>query len=297
VHGKPRFRGATARLAVIAFSLITEACGDDPASAPIRGDDLLPYLSGEAAVAIQRYGEFPAVRTEAWRDEIFGTFAAEIAVAWIQRFLGQIVGVLERDRGAPIDVARLRPCSRQFYAQSAYGPLPSVATEAVQRIAGPHWVVPFCVGADQQVSVSVSVFAESVDAAGVNVFVVGVAPHKSAPMQPEDAAVDVATRTRRRVARVPELVAIEYGMTPQFALWRVTLDRPVSVRSLESLARWDASEVYLAISENWSSTLLAKDPADVAQPVDTVPGVLPPLPITRRVEIPASLTPIAVVNQ
>jgi hypothetical protein len=273
--------------------------GDEPTSGPIRGEDLLPYLSGEAARAIQQYGEFPAIRTDAWREEIQSTIATEIATTWIQRFLGQIVSALEKDRGAPIDIARLRPCSRQFYAQSAYEPLPS-APEAVQRIAGPHWVVPFCVGAEQQVSASVSVYAESVDdtsyAAGANVFVVGVAPNKSAPLRPGDAALEVATRTGRLVARIPELVAIEYGMTPQFALWRVTLDRPVGVRRLQSLSAWDASEVYLAISESWSSILLAKDPADVAQPVDTVPGVVPPILITRRAEIPAPLSPITVVK-
>jgi hypothetical protein len=115
-------------------------------------------------------------------------------------------------------------------------------------------------------------------------------------LRPGDAALEVATRTGRLVARIPELVAIEYGMTPQFALWRVTLDRPVGVRRLQSLSAWDASEVYLAISESWSSILLAKDPADVAQPVDTVPGVVPPILITRRAEIPAPLSPITVVK-
>ncbi len=277
-------RQLTYRAAAMPFvallAVTTGSCSDSVSrsvSEPSRVSLLQSSVVGNAARSVSVNGSFPVVSTQlSSRPEISAEHAASIAALWLKRFNAAVIKPFERDRGSPIAIKSLRACGRYFYENSAYEP-PSPATpEWVRRVAGAHWLIPFCAGADQQMSVSVSVYADDSfrpsasddpDPHGVDFFAVAVPTGFGAPAAPENVTIFVAARTGRRIREIPELVSRGYGSAPQFAVWRVVLDTSVTVRGNSTGTDYTTSELYVRIVDGWSLAMFAERPS--AQPNET----------------------------
>lgn len=220
--------------------------------APASGD-LPAFVSGEAAQALSGNGEFPRTgEGKSGRVEIVEADASRMAIRWVQQFASWIVPSFEAARRGSIHLDQLRPCGRNFYVQSAYGNQAATAPEIVRRMIGPHWLIPFCQGGENAMTIAVSAFATMTaatgaadpDPSGADIFPYPAPVGGRIPWYPEDAAREVASRTGRRVTRVPDLVGVGYGWSPQSAVWRIVLDAPIQVRLHSGLTQ-SATELFV----------------------------------------------------
>jgi len=185
--------------------------------------------------------------------------ARELAEAFRVIHLPMIVQVMEKDRGAGINVSQLRVCGRTYYAEPTVEPLPPTVGGAFRRAYGPHWVVSLC-GRSGVPEVSVSVAAYATDLGledgrliypqfegGMFFSSVGipVGSPEGVPGYPESAVASVATKTGVRVSKTPRLVTLPRTMA-QLSYWTLELERPAIVRSLTTgRARADANIFFL----------------------------------------------------
>lgn len=285
------------------FTLVMACAVEEPASVG-HLSPLESVLTGNAARALSADGTFPvAASAQGNRKEIDQQRATELAAAWLRTHINYVIlHVLETDRGAPIALSKLKPCGRAFYENSLFEALPLEAPDVVQKIAGSHWVVPFCEGSDQQLSVSVSVYASDIATAppsnqpsstGVDYWVVAIPPGRRAPAFPEDVALFVADKTGSRITEVPELISTGYGSAAQFAAWRVALESPVSIRGPAGSTRL-TNEVFVRIWEDWSLSLFADLGGETGISSDAAPFRDQRIPLTRRAGAPSRLQPITV---
>lgn len=159
-------------------------------------------------------------------------------------------GLLEHDRGAPIDFTSLHVCERPVYEFSSMNDFPPEAAGVLRRAWGPKWAVTLC-GTDGTVQVSIGIPDNPTDlvlengslvrtrtqgggydynAAGVPLrFPYGL------PLSPEDAVAHVFQLTGQRIVTTPaaynQLDDSGGEELPLCASWRLSVEAPVSVRS------------------------------------------------------------------
>jgi len=219
-----------------------------------------PYTVGEAANDLDAAGHFRSAGILAPRPGIIDPERAKVlAVAYAARFGKGLSGPLEREHGSHINFAALTADSRVYAAQSPYADtLPSLVAPGTKKRYGPFYMVLLRDPEGPVLSVAVSAFNAALleDARGIirfmhlagnDFFPVGVPKGQVSvmPMSPEQATKLVFDRTKTRISKVPELVLPAAPYVPQFARWRIGLESPVAVRTLDSGGSYATRELYV----------------------------------------------------
>jgi hypothetical protein len=265
------------------------ACGADSSSAPIPLDaaDIRAYVSPAVAAGLDGQNRFPQAHPESEKyPQITGEQAAEMAVAFARTFAPYIRPYLERQHGAGIDFHSLEVVSPAYYAATPYRDIPEEMHPGLRNGLGPYYLVYLGRDGAPVLSVGVAAFTGAkVEGgrlvlpvySGADIEAQGVRRGEgfSMPFSPENAVRHVAAATGSRAAAVPELVMPDHEFVPQYARWKITLDRPVQAHVSRTRQGRQTREVYVGLRGELSI------PAD-AQPerITQVDG-----PTGRRFEV------------
>lgn len=242
---------------LLAVSATVAAGCDGGITTPAEVPDVRPYVTGAAAAALAADGTFafPAPASPTGRAIVGPERARLLAASYVLSAGTNLVRYWEDDRGRRIDLARLQPNARVFYAATPYAPFPEGYHPAFGHAFGPYYLVRMMEGGTPAVMVAVAAYATQVE--------IGADGMISRPVQsgseflsrgvpvdagravptPEQAVVRVGRLTGARVQAVPELVVPGWPQGPMEALWKLTLDRTVPVRT-KGGRRLDTRHLY-----------------------------------------------------
>lgn len=221
--------------------------------------DVRAHVAGEAAENLTAEGKFvlPPPRQEPF-PQISAAEAAEQAVVHMRMFGPLVRKYLEEQHGAPLDFARLEADPRVYYATTPYEQtIPPDFHPGLRKNLGPYYLVVLRSSGRPVLSVAVSAYnTDFVVRNGELHFPVNhgnnfmpqgahVGREFSMPVSPERAVQIVAEATGARVVAVPALSLPQQTYVPQFARWRIALDRPVRVRGVETGQVRDVRELYV----------------------------------------------------
>lgn len=239
---------------------------------PISSARLREHVHPAAHHFITSAGEFDfGNRQTSEIHEISSDRAAELALA-AARFLGPMNRTyLERMRGARIDFAELEVYPRVFYAETPFEAPPAGVPQGFRNAVGSFYLVYMV--ADGEAVMSIAVSARATDAQiqedglirlpiehGAEFMLQGLVRNEgfSMPPLPEQAAVMAAAATGSQVTSLPKLVLPDASFVPQYARWRITLDRTVAIRGAETGSRKDVKELYVGLRGELSTPLDAQ---------------------------------------
>lgn len=248
VRLRPVPRRSVPLLAALIFLVACDAGAAPPTEVGAAPPDIGPYVTGEAAAALSGEGTFPYAGPTDDRGErmISPERAGELALGYVRAFGQFFHRSWERDAGRAIHLASLRADPRVFFAEAPYGRFPDGPFHPGYRKAyGPVYLVTLTDGRSPVLLIGVSAFNVDVGVderglavtppVGGNEFVsFGIPSDTNAyvPLTPERAVERVAVRTGARISRTPALAQMSVAHHPALALWRLELDRPVSVRTV-----------------------------------------------------------------
>lgn len=290
------------RLALILPLLLAASCERSVTGLP-EVPDVRPFVTGAAADALASDGTFalsdPLAPGE--RPIVEPERARLLASAYVRSFGPTLLRFWKEDRGRAIDLERLQPLPRVYYAVTPYGPFPDGFHAGFTHAYGPYYLVPMTAGTAPELLVAVAGYATQVQIAADGKVVrpvqrgneflargVPVDPSAAFPT-PEQAVARVARATGALVEAVPELVSVGLPQGPFASLWKITLDRPVPVRTVDRRRRLETRTLYVgSLGEDLrisaaeqptvyaTSAIRADDTSDerVPQPVDVpiLPG-------------------------
>lgn len=326
-----RLQRPAIRTALAAWAVLLTACQDspvsEPATLPPTLETMRQYVTGEAATNLSATGQFQ-LRSPGSDDpaEITGEQAIALAALWPRQFGPWLHDHLESQRGGRIELTALMPCGDAAYAVSPYSPMEgALATkpevQAARRVYGPWWIISLCSrSGTPQLSVAVSAYSTDLriengeirlPALGGEWFSVEGIPSVAGAdflEKPERLVQRLALHTGARVSEVPELIIPDRrDGFPNHARWRVTLERPVSGRTISgrhatqvevySWRRPGAQELgFLVSSASQPARVSFRYPTNLAS---TAPG--DPLSYTegflmRRLDVPVSFEPVVLAG-
>jgi hypothetical protein len=117
-------------------------------------------------------------------------------------------------------------------------------------------------------------------------FVLGVPA--SVPVSPEHAVRIVAELSDARVSAIPELILPGRGFVPQYARWRIQLERPVTLRGEQTGRAYVGSELYVGLRGHVSTAAEAQPPGSLISDPDTRRSVT----VARRANLPLEFEPV-----
>lgn len=280
-------------------------CSDDGPAAPPPEPDMRGLVTAEVAATIDGTGHFvlryppppPLGPRERPRQDLLALAAA--FGPWAARGIG--FERIAEMRGAPIDLAALRPCGRAVYIATPFA-LPDGAPTWVHRSLGPQWIFPLCESATAPPAVTLIVAANTTtqlidgwpidppDSSGAPYMPIGVRLGESAPwMSAERAAAAVYRATGARIARVPEAAGTTDYVTEEATCyyWKLTVDRPVRVRGLASGTVSEVTDFFVFVVR---CMLVPEPPSGVLVATPTQPAFIRQLtavhPPVDTLEIP-----------
>jgi hypothetical protein len=260
-----------------AVTCIVAACASPDASAithPVSPSHLAQSVTSDVWRRVDGDNHFLLAQGESSAPaEIDGDSARRLAEAFWRHVGWSLAKGVSVDRGAPVHASDLQPCSRVFYARSAYESIPSQVPPVVAKVLGPHWLVGLCYGSTEEVLVSVSAHAIDIrestrpntfaHVGDGDFFVMGVPVGAQIPVPPEEVAVAVAEAVGRRVAAVPVLVSRPFPQDAVTAVWELTLDAPVTVTSYASQKSRLVSTLLAGALNGWQTIAYAVGRTDV----------------------------------
>jgi hypothetical protein len=247
--------------AILAAIVGLAACEGEPQTPePLYPGDVRTYVVPELAAELGPDGRFnlPAPPAEAY-PQITAQQAEEIAVAWVRTFGKYFHGYLESRHGRRIDLSSLRIGSPVYYATTPYTPVPPDVHPGIRNTFGPRYIL-YMVSPDgiPVVEISVAAFTEawvegktlrfpSRHGDDVLPTPIPVGRGFTMPVSPERAVQIAANASGARAALVPDLLLPERDYDAVFSRWKVTLDRPVTVRTAARGAGRIVRELYVGI--------------------------------------------------
>jgi len=229
----------------LAVAVVAHACGDPTAPRLALYPDITAVVVGEAAAALDGQGRFviaPEIGASAEGVPLVSSdYAAELAAAFVKSYGPAFQSSWERDRGRAVDLASLLPSPRVFPIQTPFERVPDVGCHpAFVRLFGSFYLMTLD---GQEPAVQMAVSAQTTEYSangsgdlvepsrtGADFFHEGISSDGTWVITPEQ-AVAVATRaTGALVAEVPELTRRNVSFSPTVALWRIALDRDITVR-------------------------------------------------------------------
>lgn len=257
--------GSRALVASFVFASIG-GCAD-PAALQRPAEAVAPYLTEQVRSALDASGRF--VVPQVAGDTLNASEGTELARA----FVGALGMFLEpewsHDAGVAVKAGNLIPCGNSLLARSIYDDTP-ISDSIVRYFAGPHWIVSFCERVSGAVvTVSVSALARQL---------VGMAPkdlpHNGRsgdflpmafapgllrmPIEPEGAAIEVAKRSGARVNSVPMLFERALPWVPARAVWRMRLERAVTLRGAKDQRPSSSNELYVGLNDGHTALVVMR---------------------------------------
>ncbi len=289
----------------------TLACAGEPlapAASTVTAGQLAAAVTGTVADSIDAAGQF--VLADRMRDdgtEITEQRARELAIAYWKTIEQELRIRAKRDRyGVPLS-ARLRICSRAFYAESGYDSLPTDLPVEMRRGLGPQWLLGLCNGDNQELAISVSSEATdlSVRADGTisilkngDFWDVGVPVGVRIPAWPENAAV-AAAAPGYRVSGVPVLRRRARNQVMFIADWYFPIEQEGEIRGLVSGVSRRVSALQFGIYSSFSDVKVLDAHPDFADEsrvevarVSLGGGNVRLVPITRRADVAFWIEPV-----
>lgn len=252
-----------AGVVLLPFALVLASCDGPGITGPGQIPDVRPYVTGAAA---ENLGDdalfvFPTPMSPSGLPIITPERARELAASDVLSFGPALIKHWEEERGRSIDISRLRPEARVFFASSPYALVPDGYHPATRRVLGPYFLVRMGTGSGPEVIEAVSAYNTDViikengkldlpELSGMHFVTAGIpldsprAGHPS-PLTPEHAVVLVSRLTGARVSMVPELMQIEFPHGPLYAVWKLTLEKPVRVRTAGGSRNVETTTLYL----------------------------------------------------
>lgn len=244
------------RMAFLLASVVV-ACGDG-------AEADLSHLTSRVRASVEPNGRF--VLAAQASGELSASQAIGLAVAYAHTAGVGLSGAWAQDRGEPVDAETLTSCGRAYYARSPFEQVDKEASAPLRRFVSPKWLTTLC---DESGHAVVSIAVPAVDTglrvtrgvienvADADFTSVGIpADIGAAPPDPEIAAREVAERTGRLVASVPELVLPPPPAAPQMAKWRILLHAPVAGKRADG-EQVTAREVYFGFLNTWRTVALS----------------------------------------
>ena len=254
---------------------------DSPTGALAPPPDIAAYVTGEAATALTSESIFPYAGPVVDRGEriISPEQAREQALAYAVASRQFMKPAWERIAERRLDVEHLDADPRVFFAESPYGRFPEGPYHPSHRKAwGPYYLVVLRNGVEAVVLVAVSAYNTdvSVDERGFlwtppiggGAFLsVGISADTTEfPFSlPERAVARVSARTGARVAAPPRLWLLDQGHHPALAVWKLSVDRPLSFRVKATGDVISTREVYVNGRSEWMVPA-QKQPSGTTQP-------------------------------
>lgn len=259
--------------------------------------DVRPYVTASLASKLDARGQFVLPPAPDMPDpQVNGEQARQLGLSTLRTFGSFNKTYFEQTHGAPIDLDHLTPAPRAYYAISPWEPRSNKDPLSVRKAWGPFYLVtfldpdgaPVLSGAIPAYSTDVGIDGNGRIRHGGNMtgfFLTGIDKDwgVSIPLSPEQAVAVASSATGARVAEVPQLVLPGLMYKPQWARWRLKLDRTVPLRSKDTGVQHHTAELYVGLRGE-ISVPGASQPGAV-----DVPGLgsgAPGLRLVRRVGIP-----------
>ncbi|HEX2092730.1 MAG TPA: hypothetical protein VHG28_10025 [Longimicrobiaceae bacterium] len=185
--------------------------------------------------------------------------AIELAKGAVRRIAPFLRPRLEEQHGGPIVFEALTADSRAFFAGSPYVDVPADVHLGLRNLHGPYYLIYFrTVSGEPVLSVAVAAHTQASYRNGHivtgfedgNDFILqGIPSGKGeiAPVLPERAVEIVGSALGAKIVAVPELIAPDRGYAPQFARWRISMDRPIVVRGKETGEQRAVRELFVGL--------------------------------------------------
>lgn len=252
------------RAAVVAATVVIASGCDGVTGGPKvpEPESLALFLSGAAANQLQPDGTLliANVPVAGSRPQISEVQARQLAAAFIATHLAGFRPVLERDRGASIDITGITVCPRVFYAESPTEELPDEMPAMYHRLYGPKWLTTLCTPSGEAViALSISAYATELRVEngtlwypmrhGEEFRIVGIPPgeENQLPLSPEVAVRNAARLANRRIAAIPRLIlrSPPTSAYPQLAQWQLSLDGEAEVQIERKPERAKVGELFI----------------------------------------------------
>jgi hypothetical protein len=237
------------------------ACDRGPQSPePLYPGDVRAYVVPQLAAELDADGRFnlPAPPAEAY-PQITAEQAKEIAVAWVHTFAKYFHEYLEERHGRRIDLNSLKIGSPVYYAATPYTAVPPDVHPGLRNVFGPRYIL-YMVSPDGIPVMEISVAAytgawvEGKELRFPSRYGDDVLPTPipvgrgfTMPVSPERAVQIAANASGARAALVPDLLLPGRHYDAVFSRWKVTLDRPVTVRTAARGAGRVVRELYVGL--------------------------------------------------
>jgi hypothetical protein len=233
--------------AVLLLALGVAACDTDPISTSVTPSALRSAVTGDAAAALGADGQLRLAPPKSLDGQrlITPMQARRLTMAFVRSFGQSYLPTWEADRGGTIQLSKLTPGPRVYFAQTPYVALTEPDIHAAYKLhVGPYFIVILQQDDQPVVIMAVSALATAYSInqqgllvmpkeTGMDFLHEGIPPGRNArfrPISPEEAVLMAHEATGAKVKSVPELVTVG-GASPTIARWRVELDRDVSITS------------------------------------------------------------------
>jgi hypothetical protein len=251
------------RLLPLIGALLLTACGEPGIIEPTDPVDVRPHVTGAAAANLDADGLFtyPIPVAPSTEPIISAERARELAVSFVLSFGPALERYWKEEHGQAFAFSELQAEARVFYQSTAYGLFPDGFHGAFRRMFGPYYLVRLSSNGRRRMSVAVSAYNTNVSIfpdgrldrpmeSGADFFAHGFPVDTTrrdvaAPLSPEEAVAHVARLTGVRISEVPEFVRMVWNWGPLGGGWKITLERPVRVRTLSEGVTAEVREVYL----------------------------------------------------
>lgn len=260
-----RFRRLRSRTAAacLVLALLSACDGQAPQiTAPATAlPEIRDFVTEDAARHLNSKGYFTfnTVAPSAGVPTITPERAGELALANVRTYAPFFQRGWEKDRGGPIDIRSLEVDPRIFFAETPYAVFPEGFHPAYRRSYGPYYLVRLVSGTTPVLLVAVSAYSTdvhvgkggtvSLPAVGGDEFFelpISASPATGfRPVLPEEAVEQVWRRAGARTAKLPELLLRGSNYNPGIALWRMSLDREIQVKSATGNRRLATRTVYV----------------------------------------------------
>lgn len=242
-------------VAALAAAALLVAC--DAPDGPTSGSSIAPetlrrYVTGAAVASLNAKGEFDLGVPEApgGRPIITSEEAGRLALASVKSWGPSLRATWSEERGEVIDISNLTVGPRTVFARTPYGEFPNGHHPAIVRVHGPYYLVTLYSGAKPVLLTAVAAYnagtkinnrglIERPEHRGME-FVSHALPIDTSEFRmisPEEAVETVGRATGARVVTTPELVRPPLPYSPASAMWKLTLDRDVSVKGTGGVRR------------------------------------------------------------
>lgn len=251
------------RILLLGAALLSSGCDGTRITDSGEVEDIRLHVVGAAADNLNAdgYFQFPAPLSPSALPIISAERARALAEADIRTFGSQSKAEWERLHGRAINLSALKADPRVLYVPTPYALFPDGFHLSYRREYGPYYLVRLkaenttvllvCVSAyASEVQIDVQGFVQRPGLGRGAEFFEHAIPKDTSLVRlftAEEAVVLVGSLTSVRVSEVPELVRRGAPLSPAAALWKLTLERPVSVRTVQGSRTLETSELYVSL--------------------------------------------------